>query len=209
MLNDFWGVIMILFFICVLLSVIIICKVFKPKFNVKSVGQKQENNAFDGIPLVSDELKQWLEKHYESLIPLLTIWQRRAWRYGAMHYFVVIWTAIISLSLPFIIPYIGDGNYSKILVQVATAFSAIMFGLHSTFKMKELYQKYRLFESSVYTLVRKMKNDPESFGDEDSKRRINYANAIEKIREGARSVEIDNVPNPISSKNTGDDSGNA
>ncbi|GGG82056.1 hypothetical protein [Paenibacillus radicis (ex Gao et al. 2016)] len=202
-LDDVWGVILILYLMSVIITAVVFYKIFKPQLKVKSV----RYNAFNDAAFLSSELRRWLQEHYDSITPVLYIWQKRAWRYGAMHYYIVLWTTITSLSLPFTIQYVANNEYARLLVQIATAFSAIMFGLHSTFKMKELYQRYRLLESSIYMNVRKMKYDPDSFGEGDENKRINYAIAIEKIREDGRSIEIDNIPNPISTANKRDDDG--
>jgi hypothetical protein len=84
------------------------------------------------------------------------------------------------------------------LVQSLSVFGAVVFGLHRTFKAEENYGKYRLHESSVYSLVRKLVDDPDQLGATDSERRRRYLAEIERIRERARNDEINNLPSPSS-----------
>lgn len=177
-----------------ILSVIVLYLALRPSFRVPSAGAKGQKGAFSDSSLVDEELVPWLEEHYARTVPVLTVWQQRARFYKALHYYAATCTALISLSLPFLIPYIKPGNDSSLFVQALSAFGAVVFGLHRVFKVNELYGKYRLHESSVYALVRRMKDSPEAFGKTIQDRRSRYALEIERIRERARSDEIGNMP---------------
>lgn len=183
-------------------SAVAIAAYMRPKFTVATAGGDADG-PFADADLIGPELRDWAAAHYRRTVPVLRVWQRRAWLYGAAHFYAVGWTVLISLSLPFLIPYVTDGNGSRLLVQALSVFGAVVFGLHRTFKAEENYGKYRLHESSVYTLVRKLVDDPDQLGASDAERRRRYLAEIERIRERARNDEINNLPSPSSPPRTG------
>lgn len=174
----------------------------RPTFTVATAGGGADG-PFADADQIGPELRDWAAAHYRRTVPVLRVWQRRAWLYGAAHFYAVGWTVLISLSLPFLIPYVSDGNGSRLLVQALSVFGAVVFGLHRTFKAEENYGKYRLHESSVYSLVRKLVDDPDQLGGTDPERRRRYLAEIERIRERARNDEIDNLPSPSSPPRVG------
>lgn len=191
---DPWLIALIIFFVAAITSGIYLYLKLRPKFKVATAGSPSEDSAFSNSLLVDKDLQPWLEEHYARTIPVLRVWQQRAWIYGWLHYYAVTWTTLIALSLPFLIPYIKPGNDSSVFVQSVSAFGAIVFGMHRAFKVHELFGKYRLHESSVYALVRKMKDSPESFGKSPEERRKRYALEVEAVRERARSDEVGSIP---------------
>ncbi|WML25657.1 hypothetical protein [Neobacillus sp. OS1-33] len=196
MLRDFWGDIFLLFLILILVSAYIFRKKCKPSFPIRSAGQqKEEKKIFENTPVIGDELKEWLETEYKSLNGVLKNWQKKAWTYKWLHYYIISWVTIIPFTIPFLLGYVQQNNYAMLLVKVASLLSAVLLGIHSTFKIQDNYKKFRLFESQVYDLVRRMIAYPESFGDKDEKRRIRFFEEIQKIREAGRNAEIENIPN--------------
>ncbi|EJS74568.1 hypothetical protein [Bacillus cereus] len=196
MISDFWGAIFILFLFLLLVSAYIFREKCKPSFIIGSAGQQNEQKkVFDNTPEIGDELKEWLETEYKNLTGVLGIWQKKAWTYKWLHYFIISWVTIIPMIIPFLLGYVQHNNYAMLLVKVASLLSAVLLGIHSTFKIQDNYKKYRLFESQVYDLVRRMKADPASFGDTDSQRRIGFFEAIQRVRDEGRNAEIDNIPN--------------
>ena len=183
-------------------SAVAIAAYMRPKFSVPNAGGTADG-PFADADLIGPELRDWAASHYRRTVPVLRVWQHRAWLYGAAHYYAVGWTVLISLSLPFLIPYVTDGNGSRLLVQALSVFGAVVFGLHRTFKAEENYGKYRLHESSVYTLVRKLVDDPDQLGGTDAERRRRYLAEIERIRARARNDEINNLPSPSSPPRVG------
>ncbi|WP_191565980.1 hypothetical protein [Metabacillus idriensis] len=196
MLSDFWGAIFILFLMSLLVSAYIFREKCKPNFIIGTAGQqKEDKKIFENTPEIGDELKEWLEIEYKNLNPLLGIWQNRAWTYKWLHYFIISWVTIIPIIIPFLLGYVQHNNYAMMLVKVASLLSAVLLSVHSSFKIQDNYKKYRLFESHVYDLVRRMKTNPASFGDTDSQRRIVFFELIQKVRDEGRNAEIDNIPN--------------
>lgn len=196
MKNDLWGVLFILFLISLMVSAYVFFIKCKPNFIIDTVGQQNEDKKiFEKTPEIGDELKDWLETEYKSLIPLLSVWQKRAWTYKSLHYFIISWVTIIPLTIPFLLGYVQHNNYAMLLVKVASLLSAVLLSIHSAFKIQDNYKKYRLFESHVYDLVRRMKTNPASFGDTDSQRKITFFDLTQKVRDEGRNAEIDNIPN--------------
>ena len=204
---DGWVVAIIVFLISAILSAVLISIRMKPRFKIGETDSDSDNKGvevdsnkkqFDDALFIEEDLKLWLEDHYKQIIPVLRIWQKRAWRYGWFHYYVVFWTTVVALSIPFLVAYIDGSSKAGLLVQIMAAFAAIIYGLHSVFKVQTNFQRYRLHESAVYTTVRRMKYDPDSFGKSSEERRITYATEIENIRNQARADEIDNTPSPSS-----------
>ena len=205
--DDEWVVAIIVFLILVILSAVLIAIRMRPRFKIgetdsdpdnKGVDVNSNKKQFDDALFIEEDLKLWLEEHYKQIIPVLRIWQKRAWHYGWFHYYAVFWTTIVALSIPYLVTYIDGSSKAGLLVQIMAAFAAIIYGLHSVFKSQTNFQRYRLHESAVYTTVRCMKYDPDSFGKSSEERRITYATEIENIRNQARADEIDNTPSPSS-----------
>ena len=200
--DDKWVVAIIVFPILAILSAVLIAIRMRPRFKIGETdsdkGVDSNKKQFDDALFIEEDLKLWLEEHYKQIIPVLRIWQKRAWHYGWFHYYVVFWTTIVALSIPYLVTYIDGSSKAGLLVQIMAAFAAIVYGLHSVFKVQTNFQRYRLHESAVYTTVRRMKYDPDSFGKSSEERRITYATEIENIRNQARADEIDNTPSPSS-----------
>lgn len=192
-----WNIIIYSIIATNIVSLLIIFFILKPAFAVQTAGNA--NQTFDNSILISDDLKDKLEVHYVTIIPILKIWQKRAWIYGSLYYYVVIWTSLIALSTPFLVPLSKEveGNY---FLQGLSAYSAIILGLYSIFKIQDKYKKYRLYESAVYSCVRKMKFSSSEFGSDEGKRFQQYIKEIEDIRDKARNEEIDNIPAPASER---------
>ena len=206
--SDEWVVAITVFLILAPLSAIFIARLMKPRFKIGETDSPDPNNEDAGIGskkkqfadalFIEEDLRLWLEEHYKQIIPVLRIWQKRAWHYGWFHYYVVFWTTIIALSIPYLVTYIDGSSKAGLLVQIMSAFAAIIYGLHSVLKVQTNFQRYRLHESAVYTTIRRMKYDPDSFGKSSEERRTTYAAEIENIRNQARADEIDNTPSPSS-----------
>ncbi|MBV8931805.1 MAG: hypothetical protein JO285_04520 [Kutzneria sp.] len=197
MVVDPWVIALGLVAALVISSAVAVVRYLRPTF-VVATGGTGADGPFEKAELIGDELRDWLTAHYARTVPVLRVWQRRAWLYGAAHFYAVGWTVLISLSLPFLIPYVSDSDGSRVFVQSLSVFGAVVFGLHRTFKAEENYGKYRLHESSVYSLVRKLVDDPDQLGATDAERRRRYLVEIERIRERARNDEINNLPSPSS-----------
>ncbi|GAA0598541.1 hypothetical protein GCM10010174_12580 [Kutzneria viridogrisea] len=202
MVFDPWVIGLGLVAVLALSSAVLVVHHMRPTFTVSTAGGNADG-PFADADLIGEELRTWAAAHYRRTVPVLRVWQRRAWLYGSAHFYAVGWTVLISLSLPFLIPYVSDGNGSRLLVQSLSVFGAVVFGLHRTFKAEENYGKYRLHESSVYSLVRKLVDDPDQLGATDGERRRRYLAEIERIRERARNDEINNLPSPTTPPRVG------
>ena len=160
--GDGWIAAIIVFLILVILSAVLIAIRMRPRFKIgetdadsdnKGVDVDSSKKQFDDALFIEEDLKLWLEEHYKQIIPVLRIWQRRAWHYGWFHYYVVSWTTVVALSIPFLVAYIDGSSKAGLLVQIMAAFAAIIYVLHSVFKVQTNFQRYRLHESAVYTTV--------------------------------------------------------
>ncbi|MEU6065777.1 MULTISPECIES: hypothetical protein [Streptomyces] len=193
MLEDPWGIATLVFLATIIASAAALALKTKPRFPVKTAGSATNEDPFSDAMFIDDELGNWLRSHYERTCPVLRVWQRRAWIYGWMHYYAVTWTTLISLSLPFLIPYSSHGFYQKVFTQVVSAFGATVYGMHEAFKIRDNYVRFRMHESNVYTLIRRMKDAPETFGESNQEIIRRYAREVEAVREQARADELGNV----------------
>lgn len=193
MLTDPWGIATLAFLVTVVVSAAGLAWKTKPRFPVRTAGSAISEDPFSDAMFIDEELRKWLRSHYERTHPALKVWQRRAWIYGWMHYYAVTWTTLISLSLPFLIPYSSHGFYPKLFAQVVSAFGATVYGMHEAFKIRDNYIRFRMHESNVYTLIRRVKDAPETFGDSKQEIIRRFAREVEAVREQARADELGNV----------------
>jgi len=195
LLSDPWGIAIVGFLLLAPMTAVGYAMVTRPRFDVRSAGDKTLA-TFDGAPFIDQPLTGWLETHYKQTEPVLRVWQHRAWTFGWVHYYTVAWTTAIALSLPFLVQDVSSATHAKQFVQIISAFAAITYGMHSAFRVQQQYQNYRLCESSIYTLIRRMRSNPDSFGKTPEERFKKYCDGVEKIREQARSGELNHVPAP-------------
>ena len=96
--DDRWVVAIIVFPILAILSAVLIVIRMRPRFKIgetdadpdnKGVNVDSNKKQFDDALFIEEDLKLWLEEHYKQIIPVLRIWQKRAWHYGWFHYYVV------------------------------------------------------------------------------------------------------------------------
>ncbi|MFG2795893.1 hypothetical protein OIE43_30220 [Streptomyces pseudovenezuelae] len=193
MIRDPWGIATLAFLLIAVLSAVALALRTKPKFPVRTAGSDTQETPFSDAMFIDDELREWLQSHFDRTHPVLRVWQRRAWIYGWMHYYAVTWTTLISLSLPFLIPYSSHGFYQRIFAQVVSAFGATVYGMHEAFKIRDNYIRFRMHESNVYSLIRRIKDAPETFGDSNEKIIRRYSLEVEAVREQARADELGNV----------------
>ena len=146
MLADGWVVAIIVFLISAILSAVLISIRMKPRLKIgetdsdsdnKGMGVDSNKKQFDDALFIEEDLKLWLEEHYKQIIPVLRIWQKvELGNYGWFHYYVVFWTTVVALSIPFLVAYIDGSSKAGLLVQIMAAFAAIIYGLHSVFKVQ-------------------------------------------------------------------------
>ncbi|PPJ49150.1 DUF4231 domain-containing protein [Rhizobium sp. KAs_5_22] len=148
---------------------------------------------FDVSPHFTDAEKLLLQQHYERIRGTLSFWKTQAERYKRAHFYCLSWTIPSSVIVPVLAQATDTDAYSKWLITVVSAFSAILLALHRAFKVSDNYRAYREGESMFYDTYRRMLDRPETFGDA-STRVERYFAEVEELRKFIRNTETDNTP---------------
>ncbi|PYE30667.1 uncharacterized protein DUF4231 [Rhizobium sp. PP-WC-1G-195] len=148
---------------------------------------------FDVSPHFTDAEKLLLQHHYERIRGTLSFWKTQAERYKRAHFYCLSWTIPSSVIVPVLAQATDTDAYSKWLITVVSAFSAILLALHRAFKISDNYRAYREGESMFYDTYRRMLDRPETFGDTSTRVEAYFAE-VEALRKFIRNTETDNTP---------------
>jgi hypothetical protein len=186
---DGWGIAVLSTIAVAIVTAIMIAWNRRPKKPVATADQ-----VFIDMP-PDEDLRQFAATVYAGTRGALRNWQRKAWFYGWLHYYTVLWTSLSTLSLPFLVQYVGRSPNARLLVQLLASFAAVIYGLHATFRVKVNFQRFRVHESTVYSLIRTVQQRPAMFGASLEDQKSGFSAEVEKVRDLARNDEIDNTPN--------------
>ena len=143
----------------------------------------------------SDATRKMLEHHFSRIQGTLGFWKKQATIYKRLHYYILCWTIPSSVIIPFLAQAIkADDDYSKWLLTIVSANTAILLTFHKAFKVDANYKAFRHGESEFYDLYRRMLDRPKTFGDDESQQIENYFNSVENVRKYIRNSETDNLP---------------
>jgi hypothetical protein len=98
------------------------------------------------------------------------------------------------VSIPFLAQAMNGDPYSKWLLIVVSAYTAIVLTFHRALKVDSNYKAFRQGESEFYDLYRRMLDRPATFGSTEDEQLSNYFDAVENVRKYVRNAEIDNLP---------------
>lgn len=150
--------------------------------------------SFDDSSFFTKEAKQRLVQNHSRIIGSLHFWKKQAKIYMRFHYYALGWVIPSSVLIPFLSQAINDDIYSKWLLSVVSAFSAILLSFHKWLKVEQNYKAFRQGESNYYDLQRRLLDRPKSFGEFEELQLNQYFHEVEIIRQRVRDAEIDNFP---------------
>jgi hypothetical protein len=142
----------------------------------------------------SEEARGRLQQHFDRMKGTLGFWKNQAELYKRLHFYILWWTILSSVIIPFLAQASDDDVYSKWLITMVSAFSAILLTVHRTFKVHENYRAFREGESNFYDTYRRMLDRPNTFGKTEEEQISSYYDNVENLRKFVRNSEIDNTP---------------
>lgn len=185
---DSWLIGGIIYFIMLLATFIPVLMALFEKVTLNPGGA-----SFDESNYFSDETKTLLNQHYTRIQGTLWFWKNKASLYQALHYYSLIWTIPSAILIPVLTPWIIDGNYSKEIVTFVSAMTAVLFAFHKGLKVEDNLKAYRHGESEFYDLVRRLLDQPKSFGKCEKEQIDTYFEEVARIRRFVRNAETDNL----------------
>ena len=150
--------------------------------------------AFDDSPHFTPEQKLLLSQHYERLRGTLGFWKTSAARYKAFHVYALTWITISTVMVPILAQAVGTDQWSKWFLSIVGAHAALLLGATRTFRIESSFKAFRQAESEFYDLYRRLLDRPQAFGNSREEQLPAYFERVEKVRQLARSAEIDNFP---------------
>ena len=146
------------------------------------------------LSFFSGEQKLRLNQHYSRIHGTLIYWKNRAEKNRRFHLYTVIWTTIISISLPVLVQAIGAEAQSKVLLIIISTHSALLMSLHRVFKVERNYQSFRTAESEFYDLRRSFLDNPLKNKTDMDEAINDFFDSVSKLRVMTRKEEINNSP---------------
>lgn len=160
----------------------------------KKVKLHPGGSAYDDSLSFTDDQKVRLNQHYSRMQGTLEFWKNRAAKNYRFHVYTLVWTTLISISLPILIQSIGEKDFSKLLMTIISVHSALLIGFHRAFKVDKNYQAFRVAESEFYDMRRDFIDSAYKNREIMDKTIDEYFFNISKLRILARREEIDNTP---------------
>lgn len=151
-------------------------------------------SSFEDSPFFSEEARKRLVQHYSRMQGTLAFWKTQAEIYKHSHYYMLCWTIPSSLIIPFLAQAVSDDPWSKWMVTIVSAFTALLLAFHKAFKVDANYKAFRQGESDFYDTYRRMLDRPDTFGRTERKQLDTYFDTVENLRKIVRNAEIDNMP---------------
>nr|WP_319539148.1 hypothetical protein [uncultured Methanospirillum sp.] len=189
LINEFWIQITITYLLLVLFTLIPLIKPFLMRVELHPI-----NSTFPDSPFFSDKGKERLQQHYDRLIGTLKFWKNQAEKYRRFHYYCIFWSVPITITVPILIQYIDQNEYSRLFLTIITTHLAILLTIHRTLKIENNYKSFRNGESEFYDVFRRLLDRPHSFGKDEDEQLDSYFKQVEIIREYMRRMETDNFP---------------
>ena len=187
--TDVWLIAAIIYCILAFVTFIPVLSAILTKVKLNPDG-----SAYDESPNLSEEQKKRLNQHYSRIQGTLIFWKNLAEKHKRFHIYTLIWTTLISITLPLLIQAIGENNFSKLLMTIISIHSALLTGFYRAFKVDKNYQCYRIAESEFYDMRREfLDNTHKNLENMDSEIDLFIGN-VSKLRINARKMEIDNTP---------------
>ena len=150
--------------------------------------------GFSEAANLSDNAKNRLSQHFSRMQGTLGFWKKQAEIYRYLHYYCLCWTIPSSVIIPFLAQAITSDPWSKWLITLVSAYTAVLLTFHRALKVHSNYKAFRQGESEFYDLYRRMLDRPKTFGANEQEQIETYFDAVENLRKYIRNAEIDNMP---------------
>jgi ABC-type long-subunit fatty acid transport system fused permease/ATPase subunit len=157
---------------------------------VRGTGLQAIGPTFVDSVYFSDGAKERLVQNYERTLGTLRYWRNQVSRYQAFHVYAVVWISLSTVAVPFLTQAVS-GSWSKWCVSVIAAYAALLLALSRAFRVEDSYRAFRRGEAEFYDLVRRLLDDPGSFGSTEDERLHRYFAQVAAIRRAVRSAETD------------------
>ncbi|MDQ5823150.1 MAG: hypothetical protein M3441_02940 [Chloroflexota bacterium] len=151
-------------------------------------------HSFEDSPNFSEEAKKRLIHNYSRMMGTLGFWKREAEKYRRFHYYSLYWTVPSLIIITILAQYVTENVYSKVLLTIISAHSAIVISLHRGLKVERNFKAFRQGESEFYDLYRRLLDRPFTFGATEEEQLSRYFDDVENIRRYVRNAELDNFP---------------
>ena len=151
-------------------------------------------SSFDDATVFSEGARGRLSQHFSRIQGTLGFWKKQATIYKRLHYYTLCWTIPSSVVIPFLAQAMTDDPYSKWLITVVSAHTAILLAFHKALKVDSNYKAFRHGESEFYDLYRRMLDRPNTLGATETEQLECYFDSIENVRKFIRNAETDNLP---------------
>ncbi|MGA5001733.1 hypothetical protein ACPCB7_27305 [Streptomyces arboris] len=124
----------------------------------------------------------------------MKFWKTNAERYRTFHIYSLTWISLSTVGVPLLAQAIDSDPWSKWLLTVVAAHSAILLTVSRAFRVEAHYKAFRNGESEFYDLHRRMLDRPNIFGASEAARIDRYFEQVETVRKIVRAAETDNFP---------------
>jgi MFS family permease len=138
-----------------------------------------------------DRAKTRLKQHWSRIEGTLRFWKNQAAKYKNFRYYVVIWSIIITISIPIVTQFVGQNVSSRLFLTIISVTLAILLTFDRAFKVENHYRAFRAGESEFYDLYRRLLDNPQSFGADEDEQLVNYFKQVEALRLLTRKAELD------------------
>ncbi|MFD7235061.1 hypothetical protein ACFWAT_07095 [Streptomyces syringium] len=161
---------------------------------IKWLDLKPGGPSFADSPHFSEEGKSLLSQNFERMQGTLKFWKTYAERYRTFHIYSLTWISLSTVGVPLLAQAIDSDPWSKWLLTVVAAHSAILLAVSRAFRVEAHYKAFRNGESEFYDLYRRMLDRPGIFGNSETERIDKYFEQVETVRKIVRAAETDNFP---------------
>jgi hypothetical protein len=181
-----WQVGLLLYIVFALLTLIPVLRVFVAGTDLYPGGPSFVDSA-----AFSEGAKDRLDQNFARIRGTLVFWKNQVSRYRAFHTYSVVWITLSTVAVPFLAQAISNPS-SKWCVSIIGAYAALLLALSRAFKVEDNYRTFRQGESEVYDLVRRLLDDPLSFGSSEEEQLRRYFSQVASVRRSIRGAETDN-----------------
>jgi hypothetical protein len=150
--------------------------------------------TFEEAVSFSETARVRLQQHYSRMLGTLAFWKKQAEIYRRLHYYTLGWTIPSSVVIPFLAQAMNTDPFSKWLITIVSAHTAILLAFHKALKVDANLKAFRQGESEFYDSYRRMMDRPRSFGETEEQQLEAYFDHVENLRKYIRNAELDNLP---------------
>ncbi|MFB7263021.1 hypothetical protein ACFCXH_12750 [Streptomyces nojiriensis] len=184
-----WAIALVVYSSLALISFIPVLRALTKWLDLKPGGP-----SFTDSPHFSEEGKNRLAQNFKRMHGTLTFWKTYAERYRTFHIYSLTWISLSTVGVPLLAQAIDSDPWSKWLLTVVAAHSAVLLAVSRAFRVEAHYKAFRNGESEFYDLYRRMLDRPGIFGGSETEQIDKYFEQVETVRRVVRAAETDNFP---------------